>query len=58
MPQRFNLALEEATRRMEPKAQRVTLPGGTITSAGELDVWFQQVRQIVENKLQEGPVIL
>jgi hypothetical protein len=58
VPQRFNLALEEATRRMEPKAQRVTLPGGTITSPGELDLWIQQVRQMVESKLQQGPVIL
>ena len=58
VPQRFNLALEEVTRRMEPKAQRVSLPGGTITSTLELDSWIQQVRQIVEAKLQEGPVIL
>lgn len=58
VPQRFVGALDEASRLLEPKAQRVVLPSITVHSPGELDQWFADVRALVEEKLRDGPVIL
>ncbi len=58
VPQRFSRTLDEASRLLQPKAVRVDLPGATITSPGELDAWFAEVRSLVEENLQNGPVIL
>lgn len=58
VPQRFSRALDEASRLLEPKAQRVVLPGATIHNATELDQWLANARKQVEEKLKDGPVIL
>jgi hypothetical protein len=58
VPQRFSRALDEASRLLEPKAQRVVLVGATIHSAAELDQWLADARKQVEEKLKDGPVIL
>lgn len=58
VPQRFSRALEEASRLLEPKAQRVLLTGATIHNAAELEEWLAYARKQVEDKLTEGPVIL
>ena len=58
VPQRFSRALDEASRLLEPKAQRVMLPGATIHNATELDQWLAGVREQVGEKLKEGPVTL
>ena len=58
VPQRFSRALDEASRLLEPKAQRVVLLGATIHDATELDQWLAGARRQVEEKLKDGPVIL
>jgi hypothetical protein len=58
VPQRFSRVLDEASRLLEPKAQRVELPGATIHNARELDQWLADVRKRVEEKLNDGPVIV
>jgi hypothetical protein len=58
VPQRFSRALDEASRLLEPKAQRVTLPGATIHNTAELDQWLAEARHQIEAKLKEGPVTL
>ncbi len=58
IPQRFTRALEEATRLLEPKAVRVTLPSVTIKSEAELDAWLDNAREQIAEKLKNGPVIL
>jgi hypothetical protein len=58
VPQRFSRALDEASRLLEPKAQRVVLPGATIHNATELEQWLADARNQVEKKLKDGPVIL
>jgi hypothetical protein len=58
VPQRFSRALDEASRLLEPKAQRVVLPGATIHNATELNEWLAGARKQVEEKLEHGPVIL
>ena len=58
VPQRFARALEEAGKLATPEAVRVTLPGAIIKTSAELDQWLTSVRQQVEEKLKDGPVIL
>ena len=58
VPQRFSRALDEASRLLEPKAQRVVLPGATIHDTTELKEWLEAARKQVEEKLKDGPVIL
>lgn len=58
LPQRFQRALEEATRILEPKATRISLPPATIRNEKELEDWLNNARQVVVNKLKDGPVIL
>jgi hypothetical protein len=58
VPQRFSRALDEASRLIEPKAQRVSLPGATIHNTTELDQWLAGAREQVEEKFKDGPVII
>ena len=58
VPQRFARALEEAGKLATPEAVRVALPGAIIKTAAELDQWLAVVRQQVEARLKDGPVIL
>ena len=58
MTQRFQRALEDAARILEPKAARVTLPGATIRNEEELEAWVSVVRAAVKKQLAKGPVIL
>ncbi len=58
VPQRFARALEEANKLATPEAVRCILPGATIKTLPELDAWIAGVRQQVEAKLKNGPVIL
>lgn len=58
VPQRFSRALEEAAKLATPEAVRVALPGAIIKTPAELDQWLADVRQQVEAKLKDGPVIL
>lgn len=58
VPQRFAQALEEAMKLLEPKAQRVTLPGATIRNGEELEEWIRSARDLISESLKSGPVIL
>ncbi|MBP6806725.1 MAG: BREX system P-loop protein BrxC, partial [Chromatiaceae bacterium] len=58
VPQRFARALEEAAKLATPQAVRVALPSAIINDQAELDDWLDEVRQQVEDKLKDGPVIL
>jgi hypothetical protein len=55
---RVDALLGAATKLLEPKAQRVSLPSATLHNADDLDRWISSVRTNIEAKLKEGPVIL
>lgn len=55
---RFDAVLVAAAELMEPKAQFVKLPGGTIKSDKDIDAWLQDARQTIAEALKKGPVIL
>jgi hypothetical protein len=58
VPQRFSRALDEASRLLEPEAQRVVLPGATIHNGTELERWLDDARKLVEKKLDEGRAVI
>jgi hypothetical protein len=59
VPQRFSRALEEASKLVQPTAQRVVLPAATIHNDIELEQWLGNVRLEVQAKLKNGgPVLL
>jgi len=58
LPGRFQAALFDAARLLEPKVERVNLPGATIRTEKELDEWLAAVRDRVASKLKDGPVIV
>jgi hypothetical protein len=58
LPGRFQAALTEAAKLLEPKAKRITLPNATIKNEQEADQWLQQARNEILDNLKDGPVIL
>jgi len=58
LPTRFNNALAAAAKLLEPKAQWVSLPSGTIKSEDELKTWLGTAEEKIREKLKEGPVIV
>jgi hypothetical protein len=58
LPTRFGQALAAAAHMLEPKAQRVKLPGGTIKTEDDLRNWLTAVEKEIRAKLQNGPVIV
>lgn len=53
---KFDSARLEAAELLQPKLQRISLPHTTFESEADLDVWLEQVRAQVLDKLNEGPV--
>jgi hypothetical protein len=58
LPTRFTQVLTAAVQLLEPKAQHIKLPGGTIRSDEDLHVWLTTAEQCIRTKLKDGPVIL
>jgi hypothetical protein len=58
LPTRFNNAAAAAAKLLEPKAQHVHLPGGTIKNDDDLKSWLGAVEQKIREKLKDGPVIV
>jgi hypothetical protein len=58
LPTRFNNAAAAAAKLLEPKAQHVHLPGGTIKNDDDLKAWLAEAEGCIRKKLKDGPVIL
>lgn len=55
---RFDRAREAAAVLLIPEAKPLTLPRRTLKSREELQAWLDDVKQKIENALDDGPVIL
>ena len=55
---RFDAVLVAAAELMEPEAQFVKLPGRTIKTDQEIEVWLNDARATIQNALKNGPVII
>ena len=58
LPTRFQNAASTAAKLLEPKAQHVHLPGGTIKNDDDLKSWLADAEDCIRKKLKDGPVIL
>ena len=58
LPTRFSQALAAAAKLLEPKAQHLKLPGGTIKDESDLKSWLKSAEEQIRAKLKDGPVIL
>ena len=58
LPTRFGKAASAAAKLLEPKAQPVSLPGGTIKDDEDLKSWLAEAEDRIREKLKDGPVIL
>jgi hypothetical protein len=58
MSSRFDTVLVAAAELMEPEAQFVKLPGRTIKTDQEIEVWLNDARNAIQNALKIGPVII
>jgi hypothetical protein len=58
LPTRFSNALSAAAKLLEPKAQHVKLPGGTIRDEDDLKSWLRSAEDQIRSKMADGPVIL
>lgn len=55
---RFDLVRQEAAKLLEPKAQFVSLPGGTLKSKEDINKWVENAREKLTASLENGPIIL
>ena len=55
LPTRFSNALAAAAKLLEPKAQHVTLPGGTIKNEDDLKSWLTAAEEQIREEAQGRP---
>jgi hypothetical protein len=55
LPTRFQNAASAAAKLLEPKAQHVHLPGGTIKNDDDLKSWLADAEDCIRKKLKDGP---
>jgi hypothetical protein len=58
LPTRFSNAATAAAKQLEPTAQHVSLPGGTIKNDADLKSWLAEAEGCIREKLKDGPVVL
>ena len=58
LPTRFSNAVAAAAKLLEPQAQQVSLPSGTIKNEDDLQSWLSLVEEQIREKLRDGPVIV
>lgn len=58
LPEKFAQARLKAEQQLKPKAQYVTLPKASLNTPEEAEQWLLQARELLLEKLQNGPVIL
>ena len=59
LPERFEQALREAVKKLEPEAVAVSLsPPAMVRSEEELRAWIERVEREIREALKKGPVIL
>ena len=58
LSEKFAQARLKAEQQLRPKAQPLKLPSQTLSTPEEAEQWLNQARQLILEKLQNGPVIL
>jgi hypothetical protein len=58
IPSRFNKALEEAAKLLEPTSHAVMLPKPTIRNDDDIDRYLSEIKSILIKALAEGPIVI
>ena len=58
LSEKFAQARFKAEQQIKPKAQQLRLPSASLSTPQEAEEWLNQARQLILEKLQNGPVIL
>ena len=58
VPERVRAALEEAARRLQPKARRILLSAATLETEEQVQAWLAAQEKALLAAIQEGPVIV
>ncbi|MFO1055116.1 MAG: BREX system P-loop protein BrxC [Planctomycetota bacterium] len=58
VPEKVRQVLEDAAKKLEPKARRVALRPATLVSADEVRAWVEEQRQRLLDEVKQGPVIV
>jgi hypothetical protein len=58
LSEKFAQARFKAEQQLKPKAQQLRLPSASLSTPEDAEQWLQQARQLILEKLQNGPVIL
>jgi replication-associated recombination protein RarA len=58
VPEKVRQVLEDAAKKLEPKARRVALRAATLVSADEVRVWVEEQQKRLLDEVKLGPVIV
>ncbi len=58
LPQQFGNALMKAAKLLEPKIQKVRLPGGTLRTVDDVKTWVAKIEEDLLEKIEKGPVVI
>ncbi len=56
LPSRFEAARQAAVQLLKPNVVQVKIPRRTLNDEAELQVWLQEVKALISEKLKHGPV--
>ncbi len=58
LPQQFGNALMKAAKLLEPKIQKVRLPGGILRTVDDVKTWVAKIEEDLLEKIEKGPVVI
>jgi len=58
LPSRYDRLLEDVAKRLEPTARHVSLPNRTLKTSEDVDAWVAEIREILRQEIEKGPVVL
>ncbi|MDI9528354.1 MAG: BREX system P-loop protein BrxC [Candidatus Cloacimonadota bacterium] len=58
LPSRFNKALEDAAKQLEPKTRALKLPSRTLKTAQDVDTWLEDAKATLSDAIKDGPIIV
>lgn len=58
MGSRYDQILVQAAKLLEPAAQKIDLPGGTLKTEEDVERWIKEATTILKAALKKGPIVL
>lgn len=58
LPSRYDRLLEDVAKRLEPTARHIPLPNKTLKTPEDVDAWVEEIRELLHQEIEKGPVVL